>query len=73
MIRICCRCHRVETAGLWGPGPIEVASERVTHGFCPDCYTTVMAEIETYGRKQSRGALVATTWISVAGASAPCA
>ena len=72
MIRMCCLCHRVEEAGLWGPGPIGVVSERVTHGFCPDCYTTVMAEIDAYISEKSLGALAPTSWAPVQGVCDPC-
>lgn len=72
MIRSCCRCHRVEAAGLWGPGPIEGASERVSHGLCPDCYTTVMAEIEAYISEKSLRALALTSWEPIQGVCDPC-
>jgi len=73
MIRTCCLCHRVEEAGLWVPGPIEVASERVTHGFCPECYITVMAEIEAYICEKSPCALPPSSWGAEQGVCDPCA
>lgn len=73
MIRMCCVCHRVEEAGLWGPGPIEVASERVTHGFCPECYATVMAELDAYVSEKSLCGLAPPAWAPVDRVCGPCA
>ncbi|MCL1980288.1 MAG: hypothetical protein FWG62_04335 [Proteobacteria bacterium] len=46
MIRMCCVCHRVELAGQWYADFFLTEHERLTHGYCPDCLASVMAETE---------------------------
>jgi len=48
MIRVCCVCHRVEQQGKWHAGPFLAEHKRLTHGYCPDCFAGVTAEIEEY-------------------------
>ncbi|WP_310600988.1 hypothetical protein [Desulfobulbus sp.] len=48
MIRICCVCHRVERQGTWHAGLFLAEHQRLTHGYCPDCFAEAMAEIEEF-------------------------
>jgi len=41
---VCCECGIVYANGE--PGEVWNGIETVSHGYCPDCYTAVMAEME---------------------------
>ncbi|MCL2790560.1 MAG: hypothetical protein FWD79_07935 [Desulfobulbus sp.] len=48
MIRECCVCHRVEQKGKWHADLIFGRHERLSHGYCPDCYDDLMVNIEEF-------------------------
>lgn len=59
MTRKCCRCERVEQGGRWLlPGTAPAGREPVTHGYCPDCYRVLLAEIETLSRGRRAAARI---------------
>lgn len=74
MRRMCCVCQRTERDGEWLPVPAQADDEPVTHGYCPECYALVMAEIRRTiaERMRMRQAGQLGGWGSSLGAEASC-
>ena len=47
MIRMCCVCGKIEIDEKWQRIPV-LASQRVSHVYCPLCYEILMDEIERF-------------------------
>lgn len=62
MIKMCCVCHRIERQGEWHRGRLLAEHEQVTHGYCPDCFVGVMAEISTYIGEREIGDVRSSLW-----------
>ncbi|MCL2458813.1 MAG: hypothetical protein FWF31_08225 [Desulfobulbus sp.] len=67
MIRVCCVCHRVERQGKWHGGLFGAERQRLSHGYCPGCFTGVMAEIEEFFGMMGQRALDAASRSTVEG------
>ncbi len=52
MTKVCCVCHRVQAGDRWSRANALPADERVTHGYCPDCFSEAMAALDEFVRKQ---------------------
>lgn len=54
MTKVCCVCHRVENGDSWSMTNALPADERVTHGYCPDCFAEAMSALDDFIRQQQR-------------------
>lgn len=55
MRRMCCVCQKTQWEGDWRLLPI-ASDEPITHGYCPECYAEVMAELQmVVARRESAG------------------
>ena len=75
MRRMCCVCQRTEQGGQWWALPAPTEFETVTHGYCPDCYAQVMAEIRRFSQHRSAVSQVEQShvWGTAAVAGVACA
>ena len=73
MTKMCCVCHKVEEGGQWNTDRAFAEDERVTHGYCPECYAAVMAEIEGFIGQKVGGVLRPPSRLPVHGSCSPCA
>jgi len=67
MMRICCVCQRVERHGVWESVGFLSGDEPVTHGYCPDCFVEVLAEIEELAGAMAVRTLTAPDWPTMRG------
>ena len=51
MTKVCCVCQRVLDGDRWFAYALP-ADERVTHGYCPDCFSEAMAALDEFTRRQ---------------------
>ena len=73
MTRMCCVCNKIEQGGEWRPFRPLVAAELVTHGYCPQCFVSAMAEVEDYIGDQRISAFAAGADLVTYCAGGPCA
>ena len=62
MMHVCCVCHRVECDGKWAPAAFLSENAVVTHGYCPDCFTEVMTEIDERAAAMAAVGLTGSGW-----------
>ena len=49
MTKQCCKCGRVEHDGVWESQRVKPVDRwSVTHGYCPECFSVALAEIEVF-------------------------
>ena len=48
MIKKCCVCSKVEVEGQWQSGIIALPTTRISHAYCPSCFTKAMARIKRF-------------------------
>lgn len=48
MIKKCCVCNRIKTDGKWRRNTSSVSEGRITHAYCPSCFSATMARISRY-------------------------
>ena len=48
MIKKCCVCERIKLEGKWQKGIKTPADKRISHAYCPACFTKTLARINTY-------------------------
>ncbi len=52
MTKVCCVCHRVQDGDHWAMTNALPADERVTHGYCPDCFAEAMSALDEFIRQR---------------------
>ena len=45
MLTVCCVCNRMEHHNSWNDLQGETVKGDVSHGYCPDCFSNLMAEL----------------------------
>ncbi len=55
MVKICCACQRTEIGGTWMEGIVLSADERLTHGYCPECFAEVMENLQAFIARHQLG------------------
>jgi hypothetical protein len=73
MTRMCCVCSKVEHEGQWRFRHRPSENERVTHGYCPQCYIKVMEDINRFISDKASRALHAPDWSKLHGSCHQCA
>ncbi|WP_456385152.1 hypothetical protein [Desulfolithobacter sp.] len=56
MVKICCACQRTELGGIWVEGVVLPVDERLTHGYCPECFAEAMENLQVFIAAQQSGA-----------------
>lgn len=56
MVKICCACQRTELGGTWMEGIVLPADERLTHGYCPECFAEAMKNLQAFITQHRLGA-----------------
>lgn len=75
MQRMCCVCQKTKSDGQWLAMPVEISGP-VTHGYCPECFAEVMAEIQAlFALRHNSGGVVghAAQWKTPGRQGASCA
>ena len=57
MIRMCCVCRKVEQGGRWWQRSGLSQEEFISHGYCPECFTKAMTEIQGFIEAKSFSSL----------------
>ena len=45
MLTVCCVCKRAKKQEAWADCPGESGPELISHGYCPECFSALMAEL----------------------------
>ncbi len=45
MLTVCCVCNRMENHNSWDDLHEKTVTGDVSHGYCPDCFSDLMAEL----------------------------
>ncbi|WP_457574204.1 hypothetical protein [Desulfolithobacter sp.] len=56
MVKICCSCQRTELGNTWMAGIVLPADERLTHGYCPECFAEAMENLQAFIAQHQPGA-----------------
>ncbi len=46
MMKKCCVCRKVKMEGKWQSDILILADTRISHAYCPSCFTKTMARIK---------------------------
>lgn len=46
MTTVCCVCHRTKSGKSWMKKRKTKGEERVSHGYCPECYQATMERFQ---------------------------
>lgn len=48
MIKKCCVCSRIKVEGKWQRNTSSFAEEKITHAYCPSCFSKTMIRVRQY-------------------------
>jgi len=55
MTTVCCVCQRRKSGRGWTLRPAKAANvNRVSHGYCPQCYDRLMIQLASHAEKSQR-------------------